>query len=59
MTDLFDAPAVVLDNGSSLVKAGFAGDEDPYLVYPSIVGYPKHKDVKVVYLQQLVSSQAR
>ena len=34
-------PAVVIDNGSSLCKAGFAGDNAPKSVFPSIVGRPK------------------
>ena len=33
-------PAVVIDNGSSLCKAGFAGDNAPKSVFPSIVGRP-------------------
>merc|ERR1712130_175479 len=30
--------ALVCDNGSGLVKAGFAGDDAPRAVYPAIVG---------------------
>ena len=33
---------VVLDNGSGMVKAGFAGDDAPRAVFPSIVGRPRH-----------------
>jgi len=33
---------IVLDNGSGLLKAGFAGDNEPKCVFPSIVGRPKH-----------------
>jgi len=32
---------VVLDNGSGMVKAGFAGEEAPQCVFPAIVGRPK------------------
>ncbi|XP_071119674.1 actin-1-like [Haliotis cracherodii] len=30
--------AVVIDNGSSLCKAGFAGDNEPKVVFPEVVG---------------------
>jgi actin len=30
--------AVIIDNGSGFVKAGFAGDDTPRVVFPSIVG---------------------
>merc|ERR1712193_413694 len=39
--------ALVCDNGSGLVKAGFAGDDAPRAVYPSIVGRPRHQGVMV------------
>jgi actin len=32
---------IVCDNGSGMVKAGFAGDDAPRCVFPSIVGRPK------------------
>ena len=31
-------PAVVIDNGSGMCKAGFAGDDTPRVVFPSVVG---------------------
>lgn len=31
-------PAVVIDNGSGMVKAGFSGEESPTVVFSSIVG---------------------
>lgn len=34
-------PAVVIDNGSGMCKAGFAGEDAPRAVFPSIVGKPK------------------
>merc|ERR1712187_383056 len=37
--------ALVCDNGSGLVKAGFAGDDAPRAVFPSIVGRPRHQGV--------------
>jgi len=42
-----DAAALVIDNGSGMVKSGFAGDDAPRAVFPSIVGRPKHKGVMV------------
>jgi len=39
--------AVVVDNGSGMVKAGFAGDDAPRATFPSIVGRPRHKGVMV------------
>ena len=37
-----EVQAVVIDNGSGMCKAGFAGDDAPRAVYPSIVGRPRH-----------------
>merc|ERR1712215_95985 len=42
-----DATPLVCDNGSGLVKAGFAGDDAPRAVFPSIVGRPRHQGVMV------------
>jgi len=42
-----DQAALVIDNGSGMVKAGFAGDDAPRAVFPSIVGRPKHTGVMV------------
>merc|ERR1712159_866646 len=36
-----------VDNGSGMCKAGFAGDDAPRAVFPSIVGRPRHKGVMV------------
>ena len=38
-----DIQAVVVDNGSDKCKAGFAGDDAPRSVFPSIVGRPRHR----------------
>ena len=40
-----ETPSIVVDNGSSTCKAGFAGDDAPRVIFPSIVGRPKHRDV--------------
>lgn len=34
---------VVIDVGTGYTKAGVAGEEDPRIVIPSTVGYPKHE----------------
>ena len=36
-------PALVIDNGSGMCKAGFAGEDAPRAVYPSLVGMPKYQ----------------
>eukprot|EP01125_Pyxidicula_operculata_P017825 TRINITY_DN6292_c0_g1_i2.p1 TRINITY_DN6292_c0_g1~~TRINITY_DN6292_c0_g1_i2.p1 ORF type:complete len:375 (-),score=58.68 TRINITY_DN6292_c0_g1_i2:89-1213(-) len=42
-----EVEAIVMDNGSGMCKAGFAGNEYPRAVFPSIVGRPRYKDVMV------------
>jgi actin-related protein len=47
MCDEEQRAAVVIDTGSGMVKAGFAGDDAPRAVFPSIVGRPRHQGVMV------------
>jgi len=47
MDDDEEVSALVVDNGSGMVKAGFAGDDAPRAVFPSIVGRPRHQGVMV------------
>jgi len=47
MSDGEDVQALVVDNGSGMCKAGFAGDDAPRAVFPSIVGRPKHPGIMV------------
>uniref|UniRef100_A0A8C4RF85 Uncharacterized LOC114648438 n=2 Tax=Erpetoichthys calabaricus TaxID=27687 RepID=A0A8C4RF85_ERPCA len=42
--DDFNTP-IVLDTGSGLVKAGFAGQDRPAIVFPSVIGKPKYEEV--------------
>jgi actin-related protein len=42
-----DCPAVVIDNGSGLCKAGIAGDDYPSTLFPSVVGRPKIVSIMV------------
>ena len=43
----FRVVAIVVDNGSGMCKAGFAGDDAPRAVFPSIVGRPKMPGIMV------------
>eukprot|EP00850_Spirogloea_muscicola_P021705 SM000258S09121 [mRNA] locus=s258:82312:86663:- [translate_table: standard] len=47
MAEEAEVQALVCDNGSGMVKAGFAGDDAPRAVFPSIVGRPRHQGVMV------------
>jgi len=40
-------PAVVIDNGSGMIKAGIASDDAPRSYFPSIVGRPKMQGIMV------------
>jgi actin-related protein len=42
-----EVAALVVDNGSGMCKAGFAGDDAPRCVFPSIVGRPKMPGIMV------------
>ncbi|OJJ29671.1 hypothetical protein ASPWEDRAFT_55276 [Aspergillus wentii DTO 134E9] len=42
-----DTAALVIDNGSGMCKAGFAGDDAPRAVFPSIVGRPRHHGIMI------------
>jgi len=42
-----EVAALVVDNGSGMCKAGFAGDDAPRAVFPSIIGRPRQPGVMV------------
>ncbi|KAL9644713.1 hypothetical protein ABK040_012367 [Willaertia magna] len=42
-----EVQALVFDNGSGMSKGGFAGDDAPRAVFPTIVGRPKQKSIMV------------
>jgi actin, other eukaryote len=42
-----EVTAVVIDNGSGMAKAGFAGDDAPRSVFPTVVGRPKMPGIMV------------
>ena len=43
MCDDDEVAPLVIDNGSGMCNAGFAGDDAPRVVFPSIVGRPRHQ----------------
>jgi actin beta/gamma 1 len=45
--DYEEVMAIVIDQGSSLIKAGFAGDDAPRAVFPALVGRCKHSGIMV------------
>ncbi|KAK6170933.1 hypothetical protein SNE40_019212 [Patella caerulea] len=45
--DDYDVAALVIDNGSGMCKAGFAGDDAPRAVFPALTGRPKYQAVMV------------
>eukprot|EP01084_Bolivina_argentea_P272145 463266_1 len=47
-----DSQALVVDNGSAIVKAGFSGDDAPREVFPNVVGRPKNQGVMVGMAQK-------
>uniref|UniRef100_A0A3P8WUR0 Actin-85C-like n=1 Tax=Cynoglossus semilaevis TaxID=244447 RepID=A0A3P8WUR0_CYNSE len=47
MCDDEEVIALVLDNGSGLMKAGFAGDDAPRALFPSVVGFPRQQGTMV------------
>ena len=42
-----EVTAVVIDNGSGMCKAGFAGDDAPRSVFSTVVGRPKEPGIMV------------
>jgi len=43
--EVFTNQPVVIDNGSGMLKAGFAGDDTPKLNFHTLVGTPKHQRI--------------
>ena len=36
---------LVVDNGTGLTKVGFAGEDQPRSVFPTLIGYPKYQSI--------------
>ncbi len=49
-----DVAALVLDNGSGMVKAGFAGDDAPRSVFPALVGRPRYEVCRTSTLHMFI-----
>eukprot|EP01083_Nonionella_stella_P180024 640860_1 len=47
-----DYEALVIDNGSGMIKAGFAGEDAPRAVFPTLVGRPRHIGVGMGMVQR-------
>merc|ERR1712167_417803 len=47
-----DEKNIIIDNGSGVIKAGFSGDNQPSVKFPSIVGRPRSK-------QQMLGVEAK
>lgn len=51
--------AVIIDNGSGMLKAGFGGDEAPKVCFPAIVGTPKYEKLEgAVNTEYFIGSDA-
>eukprot|EP00928_Gymnodinium_smaydae_P001719 TRINITY_DN10616_c1_g2_i1.p1 TRINITY_DN10616_c1_g2~~TRINITY_DN10616_c1_g2_i1.p1 ORF type:complete len:516 (+),score=77.78 TRINITY_DN10616_c1_g2_i1:93-1550(+) len=40
-----DYAILVLENASSMIRVGFAGDDAPYAVFPTVVGHPLNRRI--------------
>jgi actin beta/gamma 1/actin len=40
-------PAVIIDNGTGFIKAGFEGEDSPKVVLPTLIGKPKMPGIMV------------
>jgi actin-related protein len=49
MDDDDDFFPLVIDNGSSVCRAGFGGDDEPKVAFPSVVGYPRHQQKMILH----------
>ncbi len=45
MSEEIPLKALVIDNGTGLSKNGFAGEDQPRSVFPTLVGYPKYPSI--------------
>ncbi|KAI8361122.1 actin 1 [Mortierella sp. GBAus27b] len=50
---------VVMDNGSSMSKAGFAGDNTPRTIFPTIVGHPCQQGVDMAGKEFYIGNEAQ
>jgi actin-related protein len=53
-----DKATLVIDNGSGMSKAGFAGEEKPCAVFPSVVGHQGSLEV-CLSISPVINSQTQ
>jgi actin-related protein len=58
MADEEDIAALVIDNGSGMCKAGFAGDDAPRSVFPSLIGRARQPGIMVRVVYAVVHSES-
>ncbi len=62
MLDELHAKPLVLDNGTGFTKNGFAGEDQPRSVFPTIIGYPKNPivmpDVEAYFREFYIGEEA-
>ena len=51
--------ALVVDNGSGTMKAGFAGEDGPHVVFPSLIGWPRNQSLMVDAMDVYIGSNAQ
>ncbi|KAI0043944.1 actin 2 [Auriscalpium vulgare] len=57
--DDVDGAAIVIDNGSSMFKAGFAGDDNPRALFPSIVSRHRQHGILPGWKPHYVGDEAQ
>lgn len=58
MADEEDIAALVIDNGSGMCKAGFAGDDAPRSVFPSLIGRARQPGIMVRVVYAVIHSES-
>ncbi|MEA2070273.1 MAG: actin, cytoplasmic 2 [Asgard group archaeon] len=43
--EILQEKALVIDNGTGLSKNGYAGEDQPRSVFPTLIGYPKYQSI--------------
>jgi actin-related protein len=43
--EFLGAKPVVIDNGTGLSKNGYAGEDQPRSVWPTLIGYPRYESI--------------
>ncbi|TFF99428.1 MAG: actin, cytoplasmic 2 [Promethearchaeota archaeon] len=43
--EFLNAKALVVDNGTGISKNGYAGEDQPRSVFPTLIGYPKYESI--------------